>query len=167
MTDTQPDLTLLSLGPSQGPSQQDPSQQLPSQDHPSQVHPSQNNTSSNDMAETHQSRLKSQSALASSSAITSLPTMEPAPATQTCGKCDLQMKGSFVRALGSTFHLDCFKCMVGHCHQNTCCSPALLSCCFASQFFYSPSRILSGLWADCSVQVFPHHRARWEAVSTL
>ncbi|KAG0366338.1 hypothetical protein BGZ54_005517 [Gamsiella multidivaricata] len=39
------------------------------------------------------------------------PTPESAPAVQKCGKCDLQMKGSFVRALGNTYHLDCFKCM--------------------------------------------------------
>ncbi|KAF9365826.1 hypothetical protein BGX34_008157, partial [Mortierella sp. NVP85] len=43
--------------------------------------------------------------------MTSSPSIEPAPPSQKCGKCDLQMKGSFVRALGSTFHLDCFKCM--------------------------------------------------------
>ncbi|KAF9107325.1 hypothetical protein BGX29_006689 [Mortierella sp. GBA35] len=39
------------------------------------------------------------------------PKPELAPAVQNCGKCELQMQGSFVRALGATYHLDCFKCL--------------------------------------------------------
>ncbi|KAF9114973.1 hypothetical protein BGX27_009301 [Mortierella sp. AM989] len=54
--------------------------------------------------QTNQTRLHSQP-------IQTTPTTELAPAVQKCGKCDLQMKGSFVRALSSTYHLDCFKCM--------------------------------------------------------
>ncbi|KAI1317902.1 hypothetical protein EDD11_007564 [Mortierella claussenii] len=54
--------------------------------------------------QTEQTRLQSQP-------IQTAPAPELAPAVQRCGKCDLQMKGSFVRALGSTYHLDCFKCM--------------------------------------------------------
>ena len=30
-----------------------------------------------------------------------------------CKKCGLPLTGQFVRALGGTFHLDCFKCRVG------------------------------------------------------
>ncbi|KAG0301669.1 hypothetical protein BGZ98_008142 [Dissophora globulifera] len=66
----------------------------------------------------HQHSLRTQAPPA-----TTAPTPAPAPAApelslavQKCGKCDLQMKGSFVRALGSTYHLDCFKCM--DCGQN-------------------------------------------------
>ena len=29
-----------------------------------------------------------------------------------CKKCDEPLTGQFVRALGGTFHLDCFKCQV-------------------------------------------------------
>lgn len=29
-----------------------------------------------------------------------------------CAKCDLPMTGQFVRALGTVYHLDCFRCMV-------------------------------------------------------
>ncbi|KAF9178839.1 hypothetical protein BGZ50_007441 [Haplosporangium sp. Z 11] len=36
---------------------------------------------------------------------------EVASVVQKCGKCELQMQGSFVRALGATYHLDCFKCL--------------------------------------------------------
>jgi hypothetical protein len=31
-----------------------------------------------------------------------------------CKKCGEPLTGQFVRALGGTFHLDCFKCKVGH-----------------------------------------------------
>jgi hypothetical protein len=31
---------------------------------------------------------------------------------QTCAKCGQPMTGSFVRALGTVFHLDCFRCQV-------------------------------------------------------
>lgn len=55
--------------------------------------------------QTNQTRLKSQP-------IQTTPAPELAPAVQKCGKCELQMKGAFVRALGGTYHLECFKCMV-------------------------------------------------------
>ncbi|KAG0287874.1 hypothetical protein BGZ97_006969, partial [Linnemannia gamsii] len=54
--------------------------------------------------QTTQTRLQSQP-------VQTTPAPELAPAVQKCGKCELQMKGSFVRALGSTYHLDCFKCL--------------------------------------------------------
>ncbi|KAF9392850.1 hypothetical protein CPB97_008441 [Podila verticillata] len=80
---------------------------------PSQPHaPSQPaHRSSRDLAapssypqQTNQTRLKSQP-------IQTTPAPELAPAVQKCGKCELQMKGAFVRALGGTYHLECFKCM--------------------------------------------------------
>ncbi|KAG0089239.1 hypothetical protein BGZ93_000421 [Podila epicladia] len=78
----------------------------------SQPHaPSPHNRSSRDLAapssypqQTNQTRLKSQP-------IQTTPAPELAPAVQKCGKCELQMKGAFVRALGGTYHLECFKCM--------------------------------------------------------
>lgn len=37
----------------------------------------------------------------------------PTPrAQQACAKCGLQMTGQFVRALGTVYHLDCFRCQV-------------------------------------------------------
>jgi len=32
--------------------------------------------------------------------------------TTTCAKCELPMTGQFVRALGTVYHLDCFRCQV-------------------------------------------------------
>lgn len=40
-----------------------------------------------------------------------------------CKKCNEPLTGQFVRALGGTFHLDCFKCRVGTAHFE---SPAVL-----------------------------------------
>ncbi|KAG0057280.1 hypothetical protein BGZ83_000070 [Gryganskiella cystojenkinii] len=57
--------------------------------------------------QTNQPRLQSHPIQTSSSP----PPPELAPAVQKCGKCELQMQGSFVRALGATYHLDCFKCL--------------------------------------------------------
>lgn len=37
---------------------------------------------------------------------------------RSCRKCNLPLTGQFVRALGGTFHLDCFKCRVSSCHIN-------------------------------------------------
>jgi len=36
----------------------------------------------------------------------------PIPASATCGACSLPLEGSFVRALGNVWHLQCFKCKV-------------------------------------------------------
>jgi len=33
--------------------------------------------------------------------------------TRLCKKCEEPLTGQFVRALGGTFHLDCFRCRVG------------------------------------------------------
>ncbi|KAF9115134.1 hypothetical protein BGX27_008839 [Mortierella sp. AM989] len=75
--------------------------------------PQQHSQSSRDLAsqsfpqQTDQPRLRSQPIQTSSSP----PPPELAPAVQKCAKCELQMQGSFVRALGATYHLDCFKCL--------------------------------------------------------
>jgi hypothetical protein len=36
----------------------------------------------------------------------------------TCAKCGLLIVGQFVRALGGTYHLECFKCQVTN-HRTT------------------------------------------------
>lgn len=36
----------------------------------------------------------------------------PPPPEVLCAQCDQPMQGSFVRALGATYHLECFKCLV-------------------------------------------------------
>jgi hypothetical protein len=38
--------------------------------------------------------------------------------TRVCKKCEEPLTGQFVRALGGTFHLECFKCRVGGCLRN-------------------------------------------------
>lgn len=37
----------------------------------------------------------------------------PSGQQRTCGKCQKHLTGQFVRALGDTFHLECFTCNVG------------------------------------------------------
>ena len=37
---------------------------------------------------------------------------KPPASHKTCGKCGQQLAGQFVRAIGGTFHLECFKCQV-------------------------------------------------------
>ncbi|KAI1316417.1 hypothetical protein EDD11_009980 [Mortierella claussenii] len=87
--------------PASNEEQQQQQQRLPLQHH---------SRSSRDLAsqsfpqQTEQPRLLSQPILTS-------PPPEQTPAPQKCAKCDLQMQGSFVRALGATYHLDCFKCL--------------------------------------------------------
>ncbi|KAF9907636.1 hypothetical protein EC991_010756 [Linnemannia zychae] len=94
------------------PPAQEQQQQLtpPIQQH---HHQHQQSRSSRDLAtpafpqQTDQPRLRSHPIQTSSTP----PKPELAPAVQNCGKCELQMQGSFVRALGATYHLDCFKCL--------------------------------------------------------
>ncbi|KAF9354332.1 hypothetical protein BGX26_007833 [Mortierella sp. AD094] len=96
-----------SLNATAPPSQ--PTSQEQEQPNPPQRH----SQSSRDLAlqsypqQTDQPRLRSQPIQTSSSP----PPPELAPAVQKCAKCELQMQGSFVRALGATYHLDCFKCL--------------------------------------------------------
>lgn len=53
-------------------------------------------------------------ALSTTIATTSIPhtTTPPPPPEVLCAQCDQPMQGSFVRALGATYHLECFKCLV-------------------------------------------------------
>ena len=37
---------------------------------------------------------------------------KPPHGQRTCWKCGQQLSGQFVRAIGGTFHLECFKCQV-------------------------------------------------------
>ncbi|KAG0314437.1 hypothetical protein BGZ99_008133 [Dissophora globulifera] len=106
----QPDPALASsLAPTMLDSAASLQQQQPHQRPPSQQH----SRSSRDLAaqsfpqQTDQPRLLSQPIQTSSSP----PPRDIAPAAQTCAKCEQQMQGSFVRALGATYHLDCFRCM--------------------------------------------------------
>ena len=42
------------------------------------------------------------------------PSAKPPGALRICNKCGEALTGQFVRALGGTFHLDCFRCRVGN-----------------------------------------------------
>lgn len=72
---------------------------------------------------------------------------------RTCLKCNQSLTGQFVRAIGGTFHLECFKCRVSVCAigiVETLLTPHL------------------GLRTSCSIQVFPRgRRRRRRAISTL
>lgn len=63
--------------------------------------------------------------------------------TRTCAKCQGPLTGQFVRALGGTYHLDCFKCRVN-------AVPPYKDSCPA---FADMSSNL-GLWRNSSLQVF-------------
>jgi hypothetical protein len=43
---------------------------------------------------------------------TRAPTKSPGSTSRLCRKCNESLTGQFVRALGGTFHLECFKCNV-------------------------------------------------------
>ncbi|KAG0260501.1 hypothetical protein BG011_001870 [Mortierella polycephala] len=89
------------------PPPQDSTQQQQQPSYPPPQHRSSRDMASENFPQqTNQTRLKSQPIQT-----TPAPAPELSPAVQKCGKCELQMKGSFVRALGDTYHLDCFKCM--------------------------------------------------------
>ncbi|KAF9168833.1 hypothetical protein BGX20_011155 [Mortierella sp. AD010] len=104
----QPDHT----DPSSSPNATAPSQQT-SHEQELPNPPQRHSQSSRDLAlqsfpqQTDQPRLRSQPIQTSSSP----PPPDSAPAVQKCAKCELQMQGSFVRALGATYHLDCFRCL--------------------------------------------------------
>ena len=59
---------------------------------------------------------------------------------RTCMKCNLPLTGQFVRAIGGTFHLECFKCQVNTRDKH------LLSA--------RTDTFIQGLWADRCVKVF-------------
>ncbi|KAK3843489.1 MAG: rho-type GTPase-activating protein 1 [Linnemannia gamsii] len=99
--------------PSQEQQQQQPTPAIQQQQQQQQHQQQQQSRSSRDLAtpafpqQTDQPRLRSLPIQTSPIP----PRPELAPAVQNCGKCELQMQGSFVRALGATYHLDCFKCL--------------------------------------------------------
>ncbi|KAF9123604.1 hypothetical protein BGX30_001338 [Mortierella sp. GBA39] len=80
---------------------------LPQQQHQQQSRSSRDLATPSFPQQTDQPRLQSHPIQTSSTP----PKPEVAPAVQNCGKCELQMQGSFVRALGATYHLDCFRCL--------------------------------------------------------
>ncbi|KAF9141752.1 hypothetical protein BG015_001173, partial [Linnemannia schmuckeri] len=80
---------------------------LPQQQHQQQSRSSRDLATPSFPQQTDQPRLQSHPIQTSSTP----PKPELAPAVQNCGKCELQMQGSFVRALGATYHLDCFRCL--------------------------------------------------------
>lgn len=58
-----------------------------------------------------------------------------------CKRCGEPLTGQFVRALGGTFHLDCFKCRVRY------------SCRLCELHLLTYSSL--GLWANRGVEIFP------------
>ena len=62
---------------------------------------------------------------------------QQSPITRKCKKCSQELTGQFVRALGSTYHLECFVCHV--------CSPAKSS--------HHRTHLLPGLWKDSCLQI--------------
>lgn len=52
------------------------------------------------------------STVATTSTTSSSPDTTTPPPEVLCAQCDRPMQGSFVRALGATYHLECFKCLV-------------------------------------------------------
>lgn len=69
-----------------------------------------------------------------------------------CDKCELPMVGQFVRALGGTYHLECFRCQVS-------LFPAICR--------YVQTLMHLGLFQDCSLKVLSSRQSRtsWSAVS--
>ena len=67
---------------------------------------------------------------------------KPPPGQRTCWKCGQQLSGQFVRAIGGTFHLECFKCQVTF-HTGS------MSIVVALTFFHP------GLWTSRRIQVLP------------
>ena len=56
-----------------------------------------------------------------------------------CKKCGEPLTGQFVRALGGTFHLECFKCRVRHCSRFSC--------------YLSDTKPVLGLWSGRGFQI--------------
>ena len=72
-------------------------------------------------------------------------TKSPGSSQRVCKKCAEPLTGQFVRALGATYHLECFKCEVS-------ASP-----CLAVSSSDSGS---IGLWPDCRIEVLPRRVRR-------
>lgn len=63
----------------------------------------------------------------------------PSGQQRTCGKCQRHLTGQFVRALGDTYHLECFTC---HVSAPGCVA---MGCKYADEIL--------GLWQDCRLEV--------------
>ena len=63
--------------------------------------------------------------------------------TRMCGKCGGQLSGQFVRALGDTFHLECFTCNVSPYHLISHKCP----------FLDVDADKLLGLWQNCCFEI--------------
>jgi hypothetical protein len=70
--------------------------------------------------------------------------------SRACYACAKPMHGPFVRALGSVYHLNCFKCLV-------CCSTSS-SCIFSTSV---------GLRRSRCIKVLPHRQPKWKAKPPL
>lgn len=66
-----------------------------------------------------------------------------------CKKCGEPLTGQFVRALGGTFHLDCFRCRVG------------FPPCFITSNCMSNLGAFTGLWPNSRIQVLSGRRREW------
>jgi hypothetical protein len=76
-----------------------------------------------------------------------------------CAKCGLPMAGQFVRALGTVFHLDCFRCQVSlqvSLRRFACWLNGL-----------SPCLCHAGLQQDCCGKILSCGRSRRKAIPTL
>lgn len=69
----------------------------------------------------------------------------PGSTQRICKKCGDPLTGQFVRALGATFHLECFKCQV----RKSPCSPASNS-----------DLVWIGLWSDRRIEVLSRRLGR-------
>ena len=78
----------------------------------------------------------------------------PSGQQRTCGKCQRNLTGQFVRALGDTYHLECFTC-----HVRTKNRVQVSRECIANN--------VAGLWQDRSLQVLSSARSATEPVSTV
>ncbi|KAI8352256.1 hypothetical protein B0O80DRAFT_454109 [Mortierella sp. GBAus27b] len=97
--------------PQERPDNADPSPPLDSAVQPA---PQLHGRSSRDLATQSFPQQTPQSRVPQSQPVQTLPAPAPPPerpTAQTCAKCELGMQGSFVRALGATYHLHCFKCL--------------------------------------------------------
>ena len=76
----------------------------------------------------------------------------PSGQTRLCGKCGQQLMGQFVRALGDTYHLECFTCKVRF-----------------SPFVLNPTSILTcaGLRQDSGLQILSGSRPRTRPIPSL
>lgn len=85
-------------------------------------------------------------------------TKSPASTPRVCQKCGEHLTGQFVRALGATFHLECFRCEVRTSRVARLCPP--------SRIVLTGSNL--GLRSNRRVKILPGRRGGWErAVSTV